>query len=232
MNQRHSKGFTLIELMLAMGFVSVLLIAIAATVIQISGVYNKGLLLKGADQTGRSLITELQHEISNSSAFDVVSGNGHYLDQPNQGGRLCTGRYSYVWNYGRTIFAGNEINVYITSSNPIKFAKVLDPDSSYCVAPAKKINDADAVDLLATSQYDLAVQKFTITSNVSATDNKTNQQLYNIEFFIGTNDQNALSKDAQGNPTACLEPSQAGSDPLYCSFVQFNIVVRAGNLAQ
>lgn len=91
----NKRGFTLIELMLAMTFVSALLLAIAMTVIQISNVYTRGLTLKEVNQAGRTISTELKRGISQSAPFAVPGPK--YVVQP-WGGRLCVGQYSYIWN--------------------------------------------------------------------------------------------------------------------------------------
>ena len=44
--QRKESGFTIIELLLAMSFLSVLLIAITTSTLQIIGLYTKGVTLK------------------------------------------------------------------------------------------------------------------------------------------------------------------------------------------
>ena len=57
-------GFTLIELMLAMTFISVLLLAIAMTIIQIGTIYNRGVTLKEVSQAARSISDELNRSIT------------------------------------------------------------------------------------------------------------------------------------------------------------------------
>lgn len=233
-----SRGFTLIELTLAMGFVSLLLLAIAMTVIQIGNIYNRGLTLKDVDQSGRSLANELQRSVSESASFDLSS---RYINK-NWGGRLCIGQYSYVWNYGYAIDPNNlnpNRNVYSPStSSEIRFVKVLDANASYCTTnvsgqyPPVKLSDA--VELLNIGEHYLAIHNFVISTTASAGDSKTRQQLYSIEFLIGTNDQTAL----KGSLSAikCLLPSDVivnkQPDPSYCFVNQFDIVARAGNMVQ
>src|SRR5450759_2265716 len=101
MNLSRQRGFTLVELMLAMAFVSALLLAIAMTVIQIGNIYNRGITYKNVNQVGSSLVSELQRSIASNAPFDVsINGVGegeHYINK-GWGGRLCTGQYSYIWN--------------------------------------------------------------------------------------------------------------------------------------
>ena len=53
---KHStKGFTLVELMLAMAGVAVLLVSIVVTTMQLMGMYHKGLTVKSINQAGREI---------------------------------------------------------------------------------------------------------------------------------------------------------------------------------
>lgn len=240
------QGFTLIELMLAMGFVSVLLIAIAMTVMQIGNIYNRGLTLKEVNQAGRSLASELQRSIAEGLSFDITKPS-HYLTQPTvgakTGGRLCTGQYSYIWNYG-TVIKPNDTslspNLYTASdkNTQIRFVKVVDPGMTYCItSPLKSIDLSNSTELLNAGEHDLVIHDFTISAVASAGDDKTGQQLYSIDFLIGTNDQTTLTT-LNGDPstTRCLAPGEVLSgktpDPSYCSVNKFDVIVRAGNAIQ
>jgi len=230
MNQDNKKnGFTLIELMLSMAFVSILLLAIAMTVIDMSNIFNKGLTLKEVNEAGRSVASELQTTIAASLPFDIKTGTtNHYIVQ-DWGGRLCVGQYSYVWNYGKAISDGytTQLNVYSNSSDILRFVKVIDPNASYCSDSSKKVDSAGAVEILNVGEHNLAVHDFSISTSDSAGDSKIERQLYSIEFTIGTNDQNALT--SKSGVWSCKAPGQAGADPSYCSVNRFNIVALAGN---
>jgi len=168
-------GFTIIELMLAMAFVSTLLIAVALTVIQIGNTYNRGITLKNVNQVGRSIANELQRSIAGSEEFDIDSGVGSRYIVQDWGGRLCLGQYSYVWNYGNAIQVGDtaRLNTYVDSPDTIRFAKVLDQDSSYCDDSSKKIELNDAIELVDAGENDLAIHDFLISTTDSAGDSKT-----------------------------------------------------------
>ncbi len=235
-NKKH--GFTLIELMLAMGFVSVLLIAVAMTVMQIANIYNRGVTLKDVNQAGRSLVSELQRSINGNVRFNLADSK-HYVSQ-DWGGRLCLGQYSFIWNYGVAISntqthpLNSSRNVYANSAvqlPEIRFIKILDPTDDYCVHPNRTIDPVGAVELLDAGEHSLAIHKFSITTTDGATDMKTQQQLYNISFVIGTNDQDALNDDPK-LIKVCKAPNEAGSDVAYCSITQFNTLARAGNSAK
>jgi hypothetical protein len=211
--------------MLAMAFVSALLLAIAMTVIQISNIYNSGLTYKSVNQYGGSLANELQRDISQSPPFDINS-KAYFIPQ-STGGRLCIGQYTYIWNYGQDLQASPSpptLNKYSTSGTPISFVKVSDPGREYCgTNPLQKIIDADAVELLDVGQVDLAIHSFSITQ--ISHDSATGQYLYYISFVIGTNDQTTLNSDSTG----CLTPNNINSNPTYCAVNQFDIVARAGS---
>ncbi|MCX6728880.1 MAG: prepilin-type N-terminal cleavage/methylation domain-containing protein [Candidatus Saccharibacteria bacterium] len=234
MNRGNNKqGFTLVELMLAMGFVSALLLAIAMTVIQIGNIYNRGITYKSVNQAGTMLASELQRGINSSSPFDPDSTK--YYVPEDWGGRLCIGQYSYIWNFGNAIQANDttKLNVYSNAPDPntqINFVKVQDSSKSYCIdatTTKKDVNFADAVELLDAGQTELAIHSFTIAS--APPDGSTGQRLYNISYLIGTNDQTTLS--GSSDATTCLTANNVKADSNYCAINQFDIVARAGNKA-
>ena len=223
----NRKGFTLIELMLAMTFVSALLLAVAMTVIQISHLYTRGLTVKEVNQAGRSMGIELKRGISQSAPFDIPGAK--YINQA-WGGRLCVGQYSYVWNYGPTLnnttTDKNNSNVYAGGNTKMSFIKVPDSAGAYCSTPDSLIDKTNAVEMLASGDNSLAVQSFTVAND--STDPASGEAIYSISYVIGTNDQAALSPDY----TSCKAPDQSGSDLNYCSINRFDIVVRALNALQ
>ncbi|HET6746554.1 MAG TPA: prepilin-type N-terminal cleavage/methylation domain-containing protein [Candidatus Saccharimonadales bacterium] len=229
---RDNKGFTLIELMLAMTFIAVLLIAIAMTTIQVSNIYNKGITLREVNQAGRSLSDEFQRSIANAVPFDVTpkvdsspaTATSKYVVRPG-GGRLCLGNYSYVWNYGKVIASGSDIFNKYDDGSTVRFAKVLDPGSALCEDTTKLIKRADSSDLLSSGDRDLVIHAFDIKK--TADDTGVGQSLYALSFTIGTNDREQLTT----NDASCKPPSEGVGDEAYCSVNQFDIIARAGNAA-
>lgn len=229
MNHDKKYGFTLIELMLAMTFIAVLLIAIAVTTIQISAIYNKGITLREVNQAGRSISDELQRSISSAVPFDVTprlddsptTATSKYVKRDG-GGRLCLGRYTYAWNYGRAITANSEYNKY-NNGDAVRFAKVTDPSGSLCATPTLSINRADATEMLTSGDRDLVVHDMTV--NGGASDATTGQAIYAISIVVGTNDSEQLTT----NDKSCQPPAAGAGKENYCSVNQFDIVARAGN---
>lgn len=230
MNLDKRDGFTLIELMLAMTFLSFLLIAIATTVIDISQIYNKGLTLKSINQIGRTITDDVRSTMAFSDPFPI-SGNGSRYVVQSWGGRLCVGSYSYIWNTGNALFVNDptRLNLYSApnSATRIRFVKVFDPGGSYCDDPTKSVVYSGAIELISGGQHNLAMQSFSITSYSTATDAKTNQALYNISVIMSTNNQDAL-KNTSGF-IECKAPNEANSDPDYCAVGYFNFTALAGS---
>lgn len=234
------KGFTLIELMLAMAFISMLLLAIALTIIQVGVIYNKGMTLKEVNQSARTIDVELRRAVSSSEAFDLSKK----FVTDSAGGRLCLGQNSYIWNYAKAITNNDtkltryEVTSLNTTLSPIRFLKVPDPAGIYCaklangnyVNPTVRTADANVTsnkttELLKAGDRTLSIHQFTVTSDASAKDTTTGQQLYHISFTIGTGVVSALTADQ----SACLPPNDPNSDFAYCTVQQFSLVVRAGD---
>ena len=145
MTQRYRQyGFTLVELMLAMAFVSVLLLAIATIAIQAGKLYNRGLTLKSINQSGREISDSLRRDFLQANA-GKISGNASsavvmvQAGGADRSGRLCLGDYSYVWNVPKVVSgevkAGAGIITEVGgphSGRPINFARVIDPDGMLC----------------------------------------------------------------------------------------------------
>lgn len=237
MTQGHkSNGFTLVELMLAMTFIAVLLVAIAMLTINMSNTYTKGITLRQVNQSGLVVSEELQRSIAATTPFEVSSVTGQpskYMIRDN-GGRLCTGQYSYAWNYGKNISpAGGTsglLNKYTDHSDTvIRFVKVVDSTGSICTNPLEEaIDPAKATELLASGDRDLAMYNFTIRQ--SAASPTTGQALYAIDFLLGTNTTDQIV-DTTGGDAACKPPSESKGNENFCAINKFSIITRAGNLS-
>jgi type II secretory pathway pseudopilin PulG len=251
-------GFTIVELLLAMTFVTVLLIVIAMTVIQIAGIYDKGLTLRAVNQAGTAISTDIRQTLSGGASFDISSpGPSSALQLLNSvggrentadnvvGGRLCTGTYSYIWNLGKSsMTSAPQYNVYATGSKKVGFVRVRDNGAHYCADLTKKVdNSADPQEFLAPEGGDnLAVQSFTIQPVVN--DPSVGRALYNVVFDIGTNDRNAICTVQGNNPSdpcystdpqtigtiECAPPKDAFVlQDYYCAVDRFDFTAQAGN---
>lgn len=235
MNRVRNHGFTLIELMLAMTFIAILLIAVAMTTIQISNIYTKGITLREVNQIGRVVSDELQRSIASSVPFDVTpkvdnsaaTATSKYVVRDG-GGRLCLGNYTYAWNYGKAITGGAGAPAVFNKYNdntPVRFVKVADASGALCANPTTSITRANATELLSSGDRDLVMHHFSIIR--TANEPNTNQSIYAISMVIGTNDREQLTT----NDASCKPPSEGVGDEHYCSVNQFEMVARAGNRA-
>jgi hypothetical protein len=235
MNQIKQKqaGFTIIELSIAMSFVALLLLVIAATTVQVANIYSKGLTLKTINQSGRFLSTELERNIAASAPFDVTNPNDFYrrFRTTTTGGRLCLGRYSYIWNYGDAINANNvNTNKYFNSNQTIRFVKVEDLTSNNCVNYNHTIDFTKSTELLDSSQSaNIVIHDFRISTSASGVDTKTSQRLYYIDFLIGTNELDTLTAPALRQNIDCQPPSNIASNFSFCAVGMFSIIARAGD---
>lgn len=240
--QTSQKGFTLIELMLSMAFIGALLVVIAMTSMQIMHTYTKGLTVREANQTGRTISDDIQRTVAASPVFKVepiktgAASEDEKADyiasryvQKDGGGRLCTGNYTYAWNYGKTkemsgdTGAPSVYNTYQDSDDLIRFIKVDDAGGTLCSDLNQKINKAQAKELLSGGDRSLAVQQFTITPGASST--ASGQALYAVSMTLGTNEQGQLNVAS----ATCLPPKEGSGNEDFCAINRFDIVVRAGN---
>lgn len=235
-HHNHISGFTLVELMLSMTFVGILLVVIAMTTINIMGTYTKGLTVREVNQAGRTITEDIQRTIATTVPFTVSPAKtGDPNDEPNVkyvvqsgGGRLCTGAYTYAWNYGNTskldsTSAVPVYNKYADSDEVIRFVKVSDAGGILCADITRDIERGQAKDFLLAGDRNLAVHKFTVTSDRK--DDASGQALYAINLTIGTNDRRQIN----ASNTTCRPPSEGSGFEEFCAVNQFSIIARAGN---
>ncbi len=218
-NRIRNRGFTIIELMLAMAFVSLLLLSIAITVMQVGAIYNKGVTLKSVNQAGRIIVTDMKRTIGDSQVFDVRRATTY--NSRDRGGRLCTGTYSYIWNIGRY----EDLYTYSGSSNPgksIRLLKIKDNGGRFCVSTSNNINFDSTKMTELLSVGDLAVQDFRITglTNNAA----TGSALYNIEITISNAETAAIIETVSPQ---CKPPSQDATYQNYCAVNKFVFTAQA-----
>lgn len=233
---RVQKGFTLVELMLAMAFVGVLLVAIAVTAMHMMHTYTKGLTIREVNQAGRTITEDIHRSIATSTPFKVNPAktgassddiNSKYVTRPG-GGRLCTGAHTYAWNYGGTrelsgATATNVYNIYDDGDDIIRLVKVSDAGGALCLDTEQEIPRAQAKELLSAGDRNLAVHRLTVRSDTE--DAASGQAMYSVDLVLGTNDHTQLTAGS----TKCLPPNEGSGNEDFCAINQFNIIARAGN---
>ncbi len=234
---KKTNGFTLVELMFSMLFISLLMISITMTIMQIVGIYNRGLLMKEVNQVSRTVTDQMQRTISSSTpseAVNIVKITNPANSSDVTGGRLCLGNYSYIYNYAKTlkdasISTQNKIGA---SGAKVGFIRVADEGGALCVPDSMGIysvipTTASKVDMLSSGAYSLTLYKLDVVSSPSSYDSVSGQRLYYLDVTLGTSDYNAVDIN---NDNRCKAPSEEGADQNYCSISGFSFVARAGNI--
>lgn len=232
---RRHKGFTLIELMLAMAFVSILLLAIAMTAIQAGRLYNRGLVLSSINQMGRSISDTIRRDFLQSAynpgyqAITVSEGDF-------SSGRFCTGKYSYLWNSPEVLDRAAEARtstngaiVRLSDNSLVNFIRVVDNTGSLCQTavdgsyPMQIAADSGVTTLLRGQSNDsdvvLSIHSLSIKP---LTNEQTREGLYQISFTIGTS---ALSEINTTDQT-CRPPSDDEQNVDFCAINNFDMIVR------
>lgn len=235
---KRQQGFTIVELLLAMSFVSLLLMAITMTVIQVTNIYTKGLTLRSVGQVGQTVAQDIRRSVEAARPLDVgtdENGGLHFkpmvavggdLRNPD-GGRFCTGSYSYIWNNGKGLT--QPVNKYAGSDELIRLVKVADNGSIYCSDPSRGVAQDQATEMLSGGDRILAVQSFKVKRVGSNPD--AGQALYYITLEVGTNDEGSLNREVTLNSidTSCQPPSDGVRLEDYCAINKFEFTARAGN---
>lgn len=233
MRAKSNRGFTLVELMLAMSFLSMLLLAIALLIIQIVSIYTKGVTLGAVDQAGQIVSSEIQRTLNESSADDIkivkISDN---VGKTQTGIRICNGTISYVTNFA-TVYNNDNLKKYAnkyqdSGSTDIRFVKVNDSGASLCqqLGSGEYPNVSQGTELLAGIERDVLIHAMYVISN-----DVGSQSIYTIHMVIGTGDQteiaNATDAGYIDGTASCKPPSDNNRD--FCAINQFEFTARAGN---
>lgn len=123
---KSTGGFTVIELLLAMGGIAFLLLFIVFAIVHMTNLYSKGTAIRQINQIGRQLSDEISRELRYGGKPKVLTANN----------RICVGNKSYMWNKKGTL--ATDANANKTATNVVIGFVRLD-DSSYCDLPLKPV---------------------------------------------------------------------------------------------
>lgn len=132
-NVRQQRGFTIIEITISMAFISVLILSLLVIGMHLTALYNKGVTVRDVNAATRHMVRSLQDDISGAatrpvivykqvtgsgsstietpkvaSSLEEASDNGAHYYNNDDGGRLCTGTYTYIWNYRGAFVEANK----------------------------------------------------------------------------------------------------------------------------
>ena len=244
MSKAIKRGFTIVELTIAMAFISVLLLSIVMISIQAGKMYSRGIALRSVNQSGRSIdmvvrqdfLQTNSRQISKNSDDTLIITTNNIMDGVSRpiNRRFCLGSYSYIWNTPEVI--DNDGGAYdesavVLSEKPINFARVVDPNAILCEVDAsgKYLNELDTfVDgvthLLKMPDADgevvLAVHSLQFLP-VAVIDDQP-EALYRITMTIGTSKMSEINTADQ----SCRPPAEGESNFEFCAINQFDTIVR------
>ncbi len=216
---RGQQGFTIIELILSITFISALMMLAAALLMQSINIYSKGTSLKQVNQAGREIVEEINR--AGASGFDV------HIDDNGRIGYLCIdmaqNQQVYVWNSLEA--AGTD--VYRAGTTPITLAR-LEGDSAACpgMLESYDFDSADVVSLLSSQVRMLGVDIVESSS----------PSLKKVRFWFGTCDGsvNCTSNVAGMKPTYNASGSPKWRCPTislgsYCATSSFEAIIYTPN---
>ncbi len=199
----RQRGFTLVELMLALAFVAFILLFSLTTVIQVMQTYNKGLALKKINQAGRTTLDDISRnlQIADPSAVDVSAISD---------GRICLGSISYVWNdYNTPTSSANKFD----DNSSLVLARVNDPAEAMCSqnnSAYPNVPKDDSTEILTSSIWIMAL---------SIGDPSVDSPLVNVRIQL------AIANDPAIVSGKCV---YGGSTGQYCATSDFSTSVIVG----
>lgn len=221
------KGFTIMELMLAMGVIAFLLLSVAGLIIQMTNTITRGTTYKDLNATSRTINADLTKTFNSTSILDGWDGqnnNNEYYRVVGGSGAFCTGSVSYLWN--TNLEGSGALIVHARDNNPVRFVKIRDTAKSYCSNTAQSTvwrnvprNDT-VTEILSNSEVNLQLHSISFTSGGNLISSSSNQMIVNIAYVLGTpnnNDirMNAGSRNCEGNVKSN-----------YCAVNKFELTVR------
>ncbi len=221
MTNNRQKGFTLVELTIAMLFVSFLLLSFATMTIRLGRMYEKGITIKTVNQAGR--------EIFDSIEGDLASSGGEVkFTKTSSGFRICSRNVAYVGNYGESINNNDLGNLKNKATGEvIRFARIEDGGVyRLCEDVSLTVLDyPNILELMKHNNIDMAVHKIDLEEIISS----GNDRIYKIDFLVGTNKRGLIDE----NNRCRLDSDQsadASPDYNHCSTANFNALIRVGNI--
>ena len=215
MKDQKNRGFTILELTLAMTFLSFIMLFVMTVLLQIMNIYNKGIAMTQINQVGRQINDDISSKARFTTSDSVV--------YKNENRRLCVGGVSYLWNteedrtrgssYIKNYFS-EEVDVESRKNTNLGVVRVEDVNASYCsdlsLMPSKSSSEVSSLARKSVSVLDFEVAL------------STSSDILEVNIVLSTSGSNKpVSSD---NGWKCLnsdnnEPNQ------YCAFGEFNFLI-------
>lgn len=85
---RRNRGFTVVELLLAMAGIAFLLLFVLYAIVHVTNLYSKGTAIRQINQVGRQVSDEISRQIRYGGTPQIQAASN----------RMCIGNRSYIWN--------------------------------------------------------------------------------------------------------------------------------------
>ncbi|MDO4872229.1 MAG: type II secretion system protein [bacterium] len=231
MTQLNKKGFTIVELMLAMGIVSALMIGIAVMVMQMSAIMTRGNTLKELNVAARTINSDFTERFNsvqtvygwNGESVPSATSGASYIKNAN-GGAFCTGNFTYLWNSASNLNSNDPNPVRYdgddNNSDAIRLIRIKDTSKKYCNTSNEwtKIpkGTSEVTEVLSTGETGLMI--YDISFTLANANTVSGQSLINIQYTLGTRSDNGQVSNSQCNPGNSYQD--------YCAINKFNLTVR------
>lgn len=218
------KGFTIIELSLAMTMLSILMFILILAGMQVIAIYNKGVTLKRVNQSAEAVGAELQSSLRRAQPGSIQTrettvGTTDFITG------ICTGKTSYVWN----IFDKDNNSTGITrvgapAGEQIYFVKVDNDRGGNMCAPGDPDVPTNSKELLAD---DLVVRMPTsVQYNNEKVSSSLTHSLISVTFTLSNFENSSLLINDVG-----LLGCRGGKEGEFCALNTFTITSYAKGIS-
>lgn len=235
MPNKRQQGFTLIELTIALAFLSVLLIAILTLTLAAGKMYVKGTTNKTVNQSGREIQDIMRRDFlaADNTRISAVATEGAL---GRTSGRICLGNVSYLWNTAGMLNdkSGDATNyqqhIRVDGDTPVRFMRVVDVNSDYCTrnSTTNRLPTTVAAvpqnraELIGGEGREFALYEMTITPVIV----DGVRGMYRVQYTIGTNDIGTTEREGGSGYVRCKPDASATANFDYCSVVDFDMMLR------
>lgn len=200
MKTPRERGFTMVELSLAMSFLAFIMIFVVIVLLQLMNIYNKGIAMSQINETGRQIADDISNYIKFAKADSIVYAEG--------GERLCTGQVSYLWNKD-----GSSTNKFSDGSS-FSMVRVDDNGAAYCSDLAKRPSASDSGTTILTGSA-VSILSLTVSQYGS---------ILQMKLVLSTaGDNKPVQKD--DSSWTCVGSGGGSSNNPYCFYATFDNTV-------
>lgn len=237
--QQNKKGFTIIEFSISLIFISIILVAVCMLTIQISQIYQKGLVIRAINSTGREIMDEMTQTVSASQIVadvnptlttgtdnitneQILNARKKYFLYNQKGGDksqqtsgiFCTGSYDYIWNTADTVKNNDKNNAVLVNNQIYKFIRIPDTSRQFCATDAST-DKIKSISIPAGNIINLInsdendLALYDLTVYPAMQSESTLHTLYSISFIIATT-RGGININANGDYCRSVDNPKSG----------------------